>query len=65
MNELERIWKEAVVALSRYVSRHLLEGAEENLSQQSLCPGRNWNRGLSKYGSTALPVCLGAQRVYM
>jgi hypothetical protein len=42
-DELEIMWKETVVALSRYYPGIFLEGLREitkHFSQDSLCPGR-------------------------
>jgi hypothetical protein len=56
-DELERIWKEAVVSLLRYYRGILLERLRKitkNLSQDSRCPGRNLNPAPPEYGSRAL-----------
>jgi hypothetical protein len=51
-DELERIWKEAVLALFQVLSQHLtgeLRKLMENLSQDSQSPGRDLNLGPPKY----------------
>jgi hypothetical protein len=57
-NELERIWKEDVVAYRVLPPPpHFPGGSEEdrdNTGQNIWCPERDWNQALSKYESTAL-----------
>jgi hypothetical protein len=62
-NELERTWKEAVVALFKVLFRHWAWGTEEsieNFSQDSRCPDRDSKRASPEYGLEALlrePTC--------
>jgi hypothetical protein len=56
-DELEMIWKEAVVSLLRYYRRILLERLRKttkNLCQDSRCPGRNLNPTPPEYDSRVL-----------
>jgi hypothetical protein len=57
-DELERMWKEAVVAYSKLPSWHFLGETgenEENHNQDSRCPARDSNQAPSEYKSDALP----------
>jgi hypothetical protein len=55
-NELKRIWKEAVMAYSRYYPGICLETGKnkKSLSQDSRCSARVSNRASPEYKSTAL-----------
>jgi hypothetical protein len=56
-NELERMWKEAVVAFLKVLSRHLPGGTEENdenLSQNCRSPGRDLSPGPPEYEAGVL-----------
>jgi hypothetical protein len=53
-DELERIWKEAVVALKRYCPSEYLEGERQfanDLNRDSLCPTRDSNPERPEYMS--------------
>jgi hypothetical protein len=57
-NELEIIWKEAVVALFKVLSRYLLGKAKENhetLSKNIRSPGRELNPGPPEYEFSTRP----------
>jgi hypothetical protein len=59
MNDVERIWKEAVVAYSRYSSGCCLEGLKKttwNITQNSWCPDRDSNRAPIECEWRALPL---------
>jgi hypothetical protein len=56
-DELERMWKEAVVAKFKVLLfRHFPGGTEknQNVSQHSLSPGRNLNPGPPEYEAGVL-----------
>jgi hypothetical protein len=56
-NELERMWKEGVIAYSKVLSQHFLEWPRmntRNLIWSNWCPGRNSNRAPPKYRTEAL-----------
>jgi hypothetical protein len=56
-NELERIWKEAVVAYIQLLPRHLPGGTgenHENLSNNSRSPVRDFNPGPPEYETGVL-----------
>jgi hypothetical protein len=56
-DQLERMWKKAVVAYFKVLSRHSPGGTEENheiLSQDSRCPVRYLNTGLPEYEAGVL-----------
>jgi hypothetical protein len=60
-NELERMWKEAAVALFKELSRHLTgrtEETHENLIQTSLSLGRNLNPGSPRYEAEVITTLL-------
>jgi hypothetical protein len=71
VDELERIWKEAVLAKSRYCPGIIyIEGLKkttENVSQCSRCPSRDLNRALPEYEYRALPHTnlFGSMDIYM
>jgi hypothetical protein len=51
-NELDRVWKEAVMALFEVLSWHLPEGLRKttkDLGQNSWSPGRDLNPGPPEY----------------
>jgi hypothetical protein len=53
-HELERIWKEAVVAKLKVLTRYLhgvTDKAHKNVGHDSLSPGRNLNPGPPEYES--------------
>jgi hypothetical protein len=57
-DELERIWKEAVVTLSKCYPRVCLEGLRkttENIDQDIQCLGWNLNLSLLEYRLEAFP----------
>jgi hypothetical protein len=54
-NELERIWKEAVMILSRHAPVGT-EASHKTLTQNTWCAGRDSNRALPENDSTALPL---------
>jgi hypothetical protein len=55
ISELQRTWKEAVVAQLYALSRNLSGGYEENqeTSQDSRCPGRDTNRARPEHNPEA------------
>jgi hypothetical protein len=58
-DELERIWKEAAVASSRYYAGICLQGLEKTtkfISPDGLRPGRDSNRKSPDYKSRTVPV---------
>jgi hypothetical protein len=59
INELERIWKETLVAYSGYSTEILPNGlrkTKKTLSQGSQSPGRDSKSALPEYKSIALPL---------
>jgi hypothetical protein len=60
-NQLERMWKEAVMAQFKVLSWHLPGGIEENyknLTQYSLSLGQDLNAGTAEYESEVLATQL-------
>lgn len=59
MDEVESIWKEAVMASSRYYPSSCLVGLKKdkkNISQDSQSPGWDSNQASPKYKSQAIPL---------
>jgi hypothetical protein len=51
-NELESIWKEGVIAQSKYLPSNCPDGVKKNrkhIDQGSWCCGRDSNQGAQKY----------------